>query len=151
MREFTGPGEFPTQRAMTRSFDAFFNLRLNKRLSKQPWGWWFEMLSRPLWRQCNDQLCFWSLTKVMYFSLGNHLCDICGMSFTSAMGIRDHRAMHHGTPRYVCALCGKGYMSRTLYRSHVLGHTKVKIGTEYEQSYYSCPSIIWKFARKYPL
>ena len=23
---------------------------LNKRLSKQSWGWWFEMLSRPLWR-----------------------------------------------------------------------------------------------------
>ena len=37
--EFTGPGEFPTQRPVTRSFDVFFDLRLNKRLSKQPWGW----------------------------------------------------------------------------------------------------------------
>ena len=26
---------------------------LNKRLSKQLWGWWFETLSRPLWRHCN--------------------------------------------------------------------------------------------------
>ena len=43
--EFTGPGEFPTQRPVTRSFDVFFHLRLNKRLSKQPWGWWFETLS----------------------------------------------------------------------------------------------------------
>ena len=32
--EFTGPGEFPTQRPVTRSFDVFFDLRLNKRLSK---------------------------------------------------------------------------------------------------------------------
>ena len=40
--EFTGPGEFPTQRPVTRSFDVFFDLRLNKRLSKQPWGWWFQ-------------------------------------------------------------------------------------------------------------
>ena len=40
--EFTGPGEFPTQRPVTRSFDIYFDLRLNKRLSKQPWGWWFE-------------------------------------------------------------------------------------------------------------
>ena len=40
--EFTGPGEFPTQRPVTRSFDVFFDLRLNKPLSKQPWGWWFE-------------------------------------------------------------------------------------------------------------
>ena len=32
--EFTGPGEFPTQRPVTRSFDVcFFYLRLNKRLS----------------------------------------------------------------------------------------------------------------------
>ena len=26
---------------------------LNKRLSKQPWGWRFETLSRSLWRHCN--------------------------------------------------------------------------------------------------
>ena len=51
--EFTGPGEFPTQRPVTRSFDVFFDLRLNKRLSKQPWGWWFETQSWSLWRQCN--------------------------------------------------------------------------------------------------
>ena len=30
-----------------------FDLRLNKRLSKQSWGWWFETSSRPLWRHCN--------------------------------------------------------------------------------------------------
>ena len=33
--EFTGPGEFPAQRPVTQSFDVFFDLRLNKRLSKQ--------------------------------------------------------------------------------------------------------------------
>ena len=33
--EFTGPGEFPAQRPVTRSFDLFFDLSLNKRLSKQ--------------------------------------------------------------------------------------------------------------------
>ena len=47
------PGEVPTQRPVTRSFDVSFDLRLNKRLSKQSWGWWFETLSRSLWRQCN--------------------------------------------------------------------------------------------------
>ena len=47
------PGEFPTQRPVTRSFDVFFDLCLNKRLSKQSWGWWFETLSRSLWRHCN--------------------------------------------------------------------------------------------------
>ena len=48
------PGEFPAQRPVTRSFDVFFDLHLNKRLSKQSWGWWFETLSCPLWRHCND-------------------------------------------------------------------------------------------------
>ena len=51
--EFAGPGEFPTQRPVTRSFHVFFDLRLNKRLSKQPWGWWFETPSWSLWRHCN--------------------------------------------------------------------------------------------------
>ena len=32
------PGEFPAQRPGTRSFDVFFDLRPNKRLSKQSWG-----------------------------------------------------------------------------------------------------------------
>ena len=52
--EFTGPGEFPTQRPVTRSFDFFFDLRLNKRLSKQSSSWWFETPPWSLWRQCND-------------------------------------------------------------------------------------------------
>ena len=50
------PGEFPTQRPVTRSFDVFFDLRLNKPLSKQSWGWWLETLSRPLWRHLNDYI-----------------------------------------------------------------------------------------------
>ena len=49
------PGEFPTQRPVTRSFDVFLDLRLNKRLSKQSWGWWFETQSWSLWRQCNGE------------------------------------------------------------------------------------------------
>ena len=53
--EFTGPGEFPTQRPVTRSFCVFFDLRLNKRLNKQSWGWWFETLSRPFWRHRNGR------------------------------------------------------------------------------------------------
>ena len=43
----------PTRRPVTRSFDVFFDLGLNKWLSKQSWGWWFEMPSRPLWRHRN--------------------------------------------------------------------------------------------------
>ena len=51
-------GEIPAQRPVTLSVDVFFDLRLNKRLSKQSWGWWFETLSHPLWRHWNVQILF---------------------------------------------------------------------------------------------
>ena len=51
----TGPlcGEFPSQRPVTRSFDVFVDLSLNKLLSKQSRRRWFETSSRSLWRHCN--------------------------------------------------------------------------------------------------
>ena len=51
----TGPlcGEFTGhRRPVIRSFDVVFDLCLNKRLSKQPWGWWFERPSCSLWCRC---------------------------------------------------------------------------------------------------
>ena len=48
------PGEFPAQKPVTRSFDVFFDLHPNKRMSKHWWGWWFETPSCPLWCHCND-------------------------------------------------------------------------------------------------
>ena len=56
--EFTGHRWIPAQRPVTRGFDVFFDLRLNKRLRKQSWCWWFETLSRPLWRYCNARTQF---------------------------------------------------------------------------------------------
>ena len=81
----TVPGEFPTQRPVTRSFDVYFDLRPNKRLSKQLWGWWFETLSCPLWRHCNDLavVSAASLTRyksgisiLILYLLGSIFCEI---------------------------------------------------------------------------
>ena len=52
------PGEFPAQRSVARRFDVFFDLRLNTRFSKQPWGWWFETSSWSLLPHCNVYL-YW--------------------------------------------------------------------------------------------
>ena len=59
--EFTGPGEFPAQRPVTRSFDVFFDLRPNKRLSRQPWGWWFERRHRG---DYDVIVMFWNMAKL---------------------------------------------------------------------------------------
>ena len=68
-------GEFPAQRLVTRNFDVFFNLRLNKRLSKQWRGWWFETPSRSLLRHCN--ICMNWFASVNYiFVMINRFMDI---------------------------------------------------------------------------
>ena len=62
-------GEFPSQRSVTRSFDVFFDLLLNKRLSKQSIRQWFETPSHPLWRNSNDL----KKTRYSYFTYASWL------------------------------------------------------------------------------
>ena len=69
-------GEFPAQRPVTRRFDVFFDLRLNKPLSKQSWGWCSETPSSPLC-QCNGlllrDLCYGKNDKRKITSRSRHL------------------------------------------------------------------------------
>ena len=53
---FTGHRWIPHTKASDAELWCSFDLRLNKRLSKQSRGWWFEMPSRSLWRHCNVPL-----------------------------------------------------------------------------------------------
>ena len=66
--EFTGPRWIPAQRPVTRSFDVFFDLHPNKRLSKQWWGWWFDTPSYPLCRHRN---------ALTHKQLETHACLLC--------------------------------------------------------------------------
>ena len=87
-------GEFFAQRPVTRSFDVFFDLRLNKRLSKQSWCWWFEMPSRPLWRHCNvigdfaQDRSSWTYCRLWHNSWRTKLPGDCkGMEWNSTRNI----------------------------------------------------------------
>ena len=64
-------GEFLSQRLVMWSFDVFFDLCLNIRLSKQSWGWGFEMPSRSLWHHCNEATAIYTSAKVSWLSLDN--------------------------------------------------------------------------------
>ena len=68
-------GEFSSQRAVIWSFDIFFDLCLNKRLSKLSWCWWFETPSRSLWRHSSVvvSLC---LVVVILWSFSGSLPSI---------------------------------------------------------------------------
>ena len=68
--------EFPSQRPVMRSFDVFFDLCLNKRLSKQPWGWWFETRWRSLWRHCNIMFNFICRTS---YGFAKNICYISSL------------------------------------------------------------------------
>ena len=59
-------GEFPAKKLVTRSFDVFFDLYLNKRFSKQWWSWWFETPSPLLWRHCNVHFICYTLISIAF-------------------------------------------------------------------------------------
>ena len=60
----------PHKGQWTRSFGVFFDLRLNKRLSKQSKRRWFKPPSRSLWRHCNEFIHFhWR--KWMHFNMSS--------------------------------------------------------------------------------
>ena len=98
---------------MTRSFHVFFDLLLNKRLSKQWRGWWFETLSRPLWRYRNEgQQCeklflaitsSWWIHNVCIILLTQHIIyyrandNIVESSLYNAINNNDNLVKMHST------------------------------------------------------
>ena len=77
------PGEFPTQRPVTRSFDVYFDLRLNKRLCKQSWGWWFETMLCPLWRHSNGPHWWYNCISLTHLPL-DKMAAISQTTYSSA-------------------------------------------------------------------
>ena len=71
------PGEFSAQKPVTRSYGVFFDLRLNKRLSKQSWGWWFETLSCPFWRQRNEVSLIIHVCETVLNMIDNSALVLC--------------------------------------------------------------------------
>ena len=85
------PDEFLAQRPVTRSFDVFFDLRQNKWLSEQSWGWWFGTLSRQLWRHRNVEYgrLFALRSLVCHCAVGCMLAWFCALiSWKGALGTR---------------------------------------------------------------
>ena len=57
----------PSQKPVTRSFDVFFDLRLNKRFSKQLRHRWFGTPSHSLWRHYNVLVhILWDILHINY-------------------------------------------------------------------------------------
>ena len=66
--EFTGYRWIPLTKASDAELWCFFDLRLDKRSSKQSWGWWFGTPSHSLWRHFNVERKMWlTLVRRIYF------------------------------------------------------------------------------------
>ena len=104
-------GEFPAQRPVTRSFDVFFYLHLNKRLSKQSWGWWFETPSRPLWRHSNGTFLAVDITTTSMYSMSRYF--YLGYSTNTCSWSSTHIFPANRMPRFPrkAVLCTKVHKS----------------------------------------
>ena len=90
------PVNSPHKRPVTRSFDVFFDMRLNKRLSKQSWGWWFETPLRSWWRYCNVRETMFALHvswRMVSSKPSNHLNQrwLMSVSFSSKYQWKIHQ------------------------------------------------------------
>ena len=73
--EFTGHRWIPHTKPVMQSFTVFFDLRLNKRLSKQSWGWWFGTPYRSLWSHCNGVFVNLSARNKLYWNMCQNTKD----------------------------------------------------------------------------
>ena len=82
-------GEFPSQRPVMGSFDVLFDLCLNKQLSKQSRGWWFETPSCSLWHQGNGWFCtLFHIMCIVFIHRGNRWAPIQYKDGTCTSGSR---------------------------------------------------------------
>ena len=92
--------KFPAQRPVKPSFEVFFDMCPNKRLSKQSRRWWFETPSRSAWRHCNCKIPFIHLTL-------KHMIHIIAFNI---------KTLHWRTCVWKCMLNGP-YVLQILYLS----------------------------------
>ena len=113
-------GEFSSQRPVTRSFGVFFDLDLNKRLSKQSKRWGFETPSCSLWRHRNVRQKCWEL---LHGPCSNLVTDIhlgslsCRFKHSTAINCHFKVITH----------CVRGHMTTVSYHIESMGETHIFI------------------------
>ena len=88
-------GEFPSQRPVTRSFGVFFDLCLNKELSKQSGRQWLETPSRSLWRHFNVFRSEWSIMGNPWGVISEFLSREAGSLLNVKTAFHAYRNSHY--------------------------------------------------------
>ena len=128
--EFTGHRWIP----LTKTSDAelwCFDLRLNKRLSKQSWGWWFETLWCSLWRHHNEWAVFRVCLQWKYSDIGRFCPALWGLELGSPIGGSESPTKAYNLPGTVFIIC-----------AYSAPHGPIRIQYYYKR---------WSFKRSYTL
>lgn len=54
------------------------------------------------------------------------VCEICGRTFKSSMGLNIHRRYHNGLRNFTCKSCDKSFLNKSTLREHEISHMDVK-------------------------
>lgn len=54
------------------------------------------------------------------------VCEICGRTFKSSMGLNIHRRYHNGLRNFTCKSCNKSFLNKSTLREHEISHMDVK-------------------------
>ena len=88
--DFSGPRWIPRTKASDAELWCF--LWSASELSKQSWGWWFEKLSRPLWRHCNGTMEYIHMGIRQSLNPTPTALHFCTISF-----LQHYEIFHHET------------------------------------------------------
>lgn len=54
------------------------------------------------------------------------VCEICGRTFKSSMGLNIHRRYHNGSRNFTCKSCDKSFLNKSTLKEHEISHMDVK-------------------------
>jgi len=54
------------------------------------------------------------------------VCEVCGRTFKSSMGLNIHRRYHNGSRDFACGSCDKSFLNKSTLREHEISHMEVK-------------------------
>ena len=147
--KIVGPRWIPRTKASDAGLWFFFDLRLNKRLSRQSRVWWFETLSRLLWRHYNaitwvhhDQVLWHIYLSLIVKRSGNYwnIADVGIFISYERQGIYNHRQLSYFFDSLLTTRLNYAILAHSLGES--TGHRRIPSHSTRKAGSFLCHGVI---------